>query len=224
MAQLQPVTVRTVLTRNPTMDYNVYLSTTLIPNCLCIFFFIVTTYCLGTELKFHKGRELMLRANGNILTAVLGKIIPLIGIFLIDMLIYLVFVYGYMGFPHACSSGLILLNGLLLVLAGVAFGVFIFGLLPSLRMSMSVCALWSVLSFSICGFTFPVEAMDAPIRMLSWLFPMRHYFMIYQSAVLNGNPISYVWIHYVCLFAFILLPVTVLPQLKRVFLTHTYIP
>ena len=50
-------------------------------------------------------------------------------------------------------------------------GIFTFGLMPSLRMSMSISSLWSVLGLSMCGSAFPVAGMDTPLQAMSWLFP-----------------------------------------------------
>lgn len=224
MAYLQPIVISSRLTHNPTMDYNVYLSTTLIPTCLGIFIFLVTAYSIGTELKFNKSRQWISQANGNIYLAMLGKMLPQTILFTAVTFTYIISLFGIMHFPHSCSTCLLLINGFIFVLAAQGFGIFIFGLIPSLRMSMSVCALWSVLSFSICGFTFPIEAMNPALQTISWLFPVRHYFQIYQMVALNGYPVYYAWINYVSLFFFILIPFIVIPRIKTVMLHYVYIP
>ncbi len=221
---IQPIMVSSVMVHNPTMDYNVYLSTTLIPTCLGIFIFLVTAYSIGTELKFGKSKQWLQEANGNIYVAMLGKMLPQTLLFMIITSLYIIWLFGVLQFPHSCPIWLLLLNGLIFVVAAQGFGIFIFGIIPSLRMSMSICALWSVVSFSICGFTFPVEAMDAPLRMVSWLFPVRHYFMIYQMVSLNGYPLIYAWPHYIALLVFALLPFFVLPKIKNAMLHYVYIP
>ena len=224
MANLQPITVDTRITHNPTMDYNVYLSTSMIPTCLGIFIFLITVYSLGTELKFRSGKRWMGQAKGNIWIAMTAKMLPQTFVFTAIVFAYLYGLYGVMHFPYYCSKELILFNGFLLVLACQGFGVFMFGLLPSLRMAMSLCALFSVASFSIGGFTFPVEAMDAPLQALAYLFPMRSYFMIYQMTVLNGYAPHYAQVYYLILLAFILLPLTVIPRICKVMLHYVYIP
>ena len=106
----------------------------------------------------------------------------------------------------------------------MGFGIFAFGLMPSLRMSMSVCSLWAVLSFSMAGSAFPVMGMDAPLQSLSWLFPLRHYYMSYQITVFNGFPMLEAWFHFAALAAFILLPWIVVGKIKNAMLTYVYIP
>lgn len=224
MANLQPITVDTRITHNPTMDYNVYLSTSMIPTCLGIFIFLITVYSIGTELKFNRAKRWMAQAKGNVWLAMTAKMLPQTLVFTLIVFAYLYGLYGVMHFPYYCPKWLIFFNGFLLVLAAQGFGIFMFGLLPSLRMAMSMCALFSVVSFSIGGFTFPVEAMDAPLQALAYLFPMRSYFMIYQMTVLNGYAPHYASLYYILLLAFALLPLTVIPRIRKVMLNYVYIP
>lgn len=224
MAMLQPISVSTHLINNPTMDYNVYLSTTLIPACLGIFIFLVTTYSLGTELKFGKSKQLMKLANGKMAVALTGKMIPQTIIFTFITFLYICLLFGLFHFPYSCDKALLFANGFLFVLAAQGFGIFIFGMMPSLRLSMSTCALWAVLSFSICGFTYPIEAMHPALQTLAWFFPMRHYFEIYQKVVLNGYGNHYAWMNYAALMAFALLPLTVIRRIRHAMLNYTYTP
>lgn len=221
---LQPIKLETHIIHNPTMDYNVYLSTTFIPACIGLFIFLMTAYSLGTELKWKGAKEWIDTAHKNIYVAVIGKLIPQTFLFSVVFMVYLIYAFGYLDFPYACDIWLLGISALLLILSIEGLAVFLFSFIPSLRMAMSICALWGVLSFSISGFTFPVEAMDAPLQMISWLFPLRHYFMIYQMNILNGYPIYYAWIHYLSLITFWLIPIILLPRLKKTMLTFHYMP
>lgn len=221
---LQPIKLETHIIHNPTMDYNVYLSTTFIPACIGLFIFLMTAYSLGTELKWKGAKEWIHTAHNNIYVAVIGKLIPQTFLFSVVFMVYLIYAFGYLDFPYACNIWLLGISALLLILSIEGLAVFLFSFIPSLRMAMSICALWGVLSFSISGFTFPVEAMDAPLQMVSWLFPLRHYFMIYQMNILNGYPIYYAWIHYLSLITFWLIPIILLPRLKKAMLTFHYMP
>jgi ABC-2 type transport system permease protein len=109
-------------------------------------------------------------------------------------------------------------------MAAQGFGIFAFGLMPSLRMSMSVCSLWAVLSISMAGSAFPAMGMDAALQSLAWLFPLRHYFMLYQACIFNGFPLVEVWFHFAALLGFILLPWMVASKIKNAMLTYVYIP
>ena len=221
---LQPIRIDVHQTVNPWSNYNVYLSTVFVPGTLMLFMFLISAYSLGMELKFSRGKEWLAKADGNILVAILGKFLPQAVVSLTVVFLFQWYIYGYLHFPHEGGVGSIVLLCLLQVLASIGFGIFAFGLMPSLRMSMSICSLWAVLSMSLAGSAFPIMGMDAPLQSLSWLFPLRHYYMLYQITVFNGFPLIDAWFHLVTLIAFTLLPWLVLRKIKNAMLTYVYIP
>jgi len=221
---LQPVRIDLHQIANPWSNYNVYLSTVFVPGVMMLFMFLISAYSLGMELKFSRGKEWIAKADGNILVAILGKFIPQAVVFALLIAFYEYYIYGVLRFPHEGGWGMIVLLAVLQVLASIGFGIFAFGLLPSLRMSMSVCSLWAVLSFSLAGSAFPVMGMDSPIQALTWLFPLRHYYMLYQITVFNGYPLIDAWFHFAGLVAFTIMPWPVLRKIKNAMLTYVYIP
>lgn len=221
---LQPIRLDLHQIANPYTSYNSYLTTMMVPGMLLLFIFLVSAYSLGMELKFSSSKKWLAMADNRIFVALLGKFLP-------QTLIWLIIVYGYqyyvfyvLQFPHLGSPWMLVLLGLMQVLAAQGFGIFSFGLLPSLRLSMSVCSLWAVLSFSMAGSAFPVMGMDGPLQSLSWLFPLRHYYMIYQVCVFNGFPLIDAWFHFAGLAAFMLMPWLVVGKIKNAMLNYVYIP
>ncbi len=223
-AALQPIRVDLHQIANPWTSYNAYLTTMLVPGILMLFIFLITAYSLGTELKFGTSKQWLSMTDNRILPALIGKFLPQTVIFLAMAYGYEYYVFYVLHFPHLGSPWYLVLLGLLQVLAAQGFGIFAFGLMPSLRMSMSVCSLWAVLSFSMAGSAFPVMGMDGPLQAGSWLFPLRHYYMIYQICVFNGFPLLEAWFHIAALTAFILLPWLVIRKIKNAMLTYVYIP
>lgn len=221
---LQPISIDLHPINNPEINYNVYLSTSLPPACLMLFIFLITAYSIGTELKFTRSKEWMRMAGNNIWLALTGKMLPQFLIFLTITYAYLFYVFYIMGFPHTGGLGSILLLGLLTVLSAQGFGIFTFGLTPSLRMSMSICSLWAALSFSVMGVTFPLSTMGPEIEALAWLFPMRHYFMIYQINIFNGYPLLDAWPHVAALVLFAALPLLVIYRIRKAMHEYVYIP
>ncbi len=221
---LQPIRVDLHQVANPWTNYNSYLSTVLVPGVMMLFIFLISAYSLGMELKFGRGKEWVKLADNRIVVAILGKFLPQSLIFLALILFYQFYIYGILHFPHQGDFWDILLLSLLEVFGSIGFGVFAFGLFPSLRMSMSVCSLWAVLSFSLAGSAFPVMGMDTPIQALTWLFPLRHYYMLYQITVFNGFPLINAWFHLVALVGFVLLPWFVVMKIKNAMLHYVYIP
>ena len=221
---LQPIRIDLHQIGNPWTNYNAYLTTVFVPGVMMLFMFLISAYSLGMELKFDRGKELLAKADNNIVVAILGKYLPQIMVFLVLIFFYEFYIYYVLHFPHVGGWPMILLLALLQVFGSVGFGIFAFGLMPSLRMSMSVCSLWAVLSFSLAGSAFPVMGMDTPIQALTWLFPLRHYYMLYQITVFNGYPLIDAWFHLVALVGFTLLPWFVMHKIKNALLTYVYIP
>ena len=223
-AFLQPIRIDLHQIGNPWTNYNAYLTTVFVPGVMMLFMFLISAYSLGMELKFDRGKELLAKADNNIVVAILGKYLPQIMVFLVLIFFYEFYIYYVLHFPHVGGWPMILLLALLQVFGSIGFGIFAFGLMPSLRMSMSVCSLWAVLSFSLAGSAFPVMGMDTPIQALTWLFPLRHYYMLYQITVFNGYPLIDAWFHLVALVGFTLLPWFVMHKIKNALLTYVYIP
>ena len=223
-AALQAVTIDAHMIANPQGSYNYTLTTVFVPGILMLFMALLSAYALGMEMKFDTGKEWLSRADGNILVAILGKYSVHALVFLLVIFTYQYYIFNVLHFPRLGGVWNIVRLTLLQVAASIGFGIFAFGLMPSLRMSMSISSLWMVLGISMCGSAFPVAGMDPPLQAMSWLFPLRHYWMIYQATVLNGFPVIDVWFHLVALVAFTLLPWFVLRKVKNAMLNYVYIP
>lgn len=223
MTFLQPITLDVHPLNNPWINYNQYLSTMLVPATFLLFIMLLTAYSLGSEIKTQRGKELMERSGDNILIAIIGKLLPQTLLFVGMMFIYQFYMYEVLGFVHKGGLGLILTDALLAVLAAQGFATFVFSIMPSMRLAMSVCSLWGVLSYSLVGTAFPIFAMDAPIQTLSFLFPMRHYWLIYSLNIFNGYPIETTWINFAMLIIFIVLPLPFLWKTRRAFYNFVYL-
>lgn len=223
-AVLQPIKIDLHQLTNPWSSYNIYITTVMVPGIIMLFIFLISTYSLGTELKFNTSKQWLQMAGNNMTIAMLGKFLPQTIIWLAIVFGYQWYVFFHLGFPHLGSPWMLVLLGLMQVLASQGFGIFAFGLMPSLRMSMSISSLWAVLSISMAGSAFPVMGMDSPLQSMSWLFPLRHYYMIYQICVFNGYPLIEGWFHFAAMAALMLMPWLVIKKIKNAMLTYVYIP
>lgn len=196
---LQPIAIDLHSIGNPWGSYNVFLSSMLVPACFLLFIFLMTPFTFGTELKFQTSKEFMQVAGDNPIVAVIGKLLPSTLIYLIVMYGLMAYLYWYLGFPAPGGFWRMALLGILAVIGTQGVSLTIFGLCPTLRTGMSLCSLMGVLSFSMVGSAFPVFAMDAPLQALSWLFPLRHYYIIFQLCIFNTYPLSSAHWHIVAL-------------------------
>ena len=222
MAVLQPIKMEMHAVNNPGLNYSVYLSNTLLPGILMLLIMQVTIYTIYVEMKEETAKEWMAMAGNDIVKALMGKLIPQMIIWSVMALLCLFLLYGWWKFPLNSGIWPMILNMFLLINVSMAFGVFFCGAVPSMRWALSLATLWGVLSFPISGFSFPQMAFPAPLRGLSWLFPLRHYFLIYVDQALNGLPMYYSWVNWAVQIAFLALPLMVLGRLRKFMLEYHY--
>lgn len=224
MAFLQPIVIDTHPLNNPWLNYSVYLNNTFAPGVLMLLIFMITVYSIGVEIKERTAREWLRMGRNSIWISLAGKLLPHTLIFFLMGALYNAILYGFLGFP--CHSGILpmLFATLCLVLASQGMGILMIGTLPTLRLGLSFASLWGVLSFSMCGLSFPAMAMHPVLQALANLFPLRHYFLIYVDQALNGYPMIYSWTNYVALLLFIMLPFLIAPRLKGALVYYKYVP
>lgn len=224
MARIQPIVIHTHGLGNPWLNYSVYLNNCFLPGMMQLLIFMMTVYSIGIEIKEGTSRQWLSRGGNSLTISLLGKLVPQTLLWCVTGFFMLSALYGWGHFPLQSGFWPMALAMFLLIIASQAVGVFMISILPTLRMGLSFASLFGMLSFSICGFSFPVQAMYAPIHALAYLFPMRHYFQIYIAQALNGAPLYYSWWHYVALMCFLLLPVLNARNLHRELLHFKYIP
>lgn len=222
MGFLQPIQIDKRPLGNPWLNYSVYLNNTICPAVLMLLIMLVTSFSIHSELKDDTAKEWLMLSGDNIYLAVLGKLLPQTLIYSVVMCTCHVWLYGHLNFPLNSGIFPMLLAGILLILAAQGFAVFMCSCIPSLRWSLSLCTLWGVLSFPISGFSFPVMAMPAPLQSLSYLFPLRHYFLIYVDQALNGLPMHYSAPFYLALLGFAVFPLLFLRLLRYTALHYEY--
>jgi ABC-2 type transport system permease protein len=221
---LQPVTTQQHPMGNPWLNYSIYLTNSFEPCVLQLMIFLVTVFSLLQEIKTGNSSRWLANAGGSIVTAVSGKLIPQFIIFSVVGIAIQSFIYRYSGFPLNCNPWEMIVAMMLFVAASQAFALFIACVLPNLRLALSVLSLMGILSFSVAGFSFPVEDMYPAIGVFAYILPIRYYFLIYINNALNGYDIFFCRWEYIILILFQLLPLTMLWNLKKYSRNPVYIP
>ncbi len=224
MAFLQPVAVDAHPIGNPSLNYNVYLSNILIPGMLSLMIFFVTVFSIGQEIKESHGRAMLVHTRGVAWKALYGKLTAQAALFLPVAWALGAYLYGYLHFP--CQCGWLTMLGVLslFVFASQGMGVLMICALPNPRFGLSFASLWGVLSFSICGMSFPAMAMHPMLHGVSYLFPLRHYYLLYVNCALDGWSLSTAWQFWGALIAFALLPLLFSTRFKTIVTKIQYMP
>lgn len=222
MGMIRPVDVDVHQIGNVGTNYNYYLSSVLLPGVLEMIVIIVLIYSLGAELKYGTSRHLLQTSGNSIVTALAGKLLVWTLTFSAIGLILILLLFHRLHFPLAGSIWNMFLGIFLMIFASEAIAIFILEMLPVPRLALSIGALYSVLGFSLSGFTLPIEAMPPYIQGLAAAFPLRHYYLFYVQEAIFGAGFAGWWKQVIYLLIFILLPPIGLVRLKKAYIHQNF--
>lgn len=222
MPVLQPISIEAHVIGNPMLNYSVYLNNVLTPGILFLILAMFTISALGSEVKSGTGRQLLDLSGGSIVKAVFGKLLPYTALFLILSLFFMSVLYGYNHFPLHSGFWPMCAAYLCLILSAQGFGLILLAVFPNYRLALSSASLLGMISFSITGFSFASMAMSPILYGLSFLFPLRHFFLIYVDQALNGIPLGYSAYHYSALLGFFLVGLLLMGRIRRFLYENVY--
>lgn len=205
MGLIQPVAFETRNISNPWINYGIYLMTTLIPAVIAFIALMHTGYAIAKERRQKSVRRWMQKAKGNALYALIGKMLPYTLWYTTLALIANLIMFGFLDFPMQGSWMLMVASTVLLIFAAQCAGAFISSCITDPSLAMSVCTLYSAMSFSLSGFSYPIESMPPLFQSFCWLYPIRHYFLNYRTIAVYGNGFGECWMQFAALVAFGLL-------------------
>ena len=207
---------------NPSLDYSVYLSQPFFFVLFQILILLTTVYAVGIEIKFRTADEWLSVAKGNMVTAVLGKLLPYTIIYILIGWLANYVMFGILHIPFQGSWGLMSMLTALFVVATQALGLFLFSLFPAISLIISIVSMVGSLGATLSGVTFPVPNMYPLVRDASYLFPVRHFTEMMQNMLYGSGGFTQLWPSAMFLCIFPLLAFSLLPHLKRAIESHKY--
>lgn len=215
MGIIQPITIDSHKIGNPMANYSSYLLTTLLPGIMGLQVLLLTIYIIGSEMKRGTSYDWLATAGDNMTVALLGKLLPYtIWFLLLQEIGMLVLFVGYK-FPLHGSFLTLVVSSLLYVVAMQGMGVALMALIPELRMAISFGTFLGMWGFSLSGFTYPATNMFGAVQAITYLFPLRHFYLIYVNEAIFGGGFWQSVPYMVFLLLFVLLPVPVMNTLHR---------
>ena len=220
MGRIQPIVLDQHQIGNVTTNYGVYLNNVILPGILEMIVILLIIYAVGQELKYGTSKHLLKKTRGNMEIAMLGKLIPYTLIFLVLGFSLVFFLYHWMHYPMAGSIWHMGIAITALVLASEAAALFIISMVPTLRLAISVGAIYSILGLTMAGFTLPLDGMPEVIRPLANIFPLRHYYLFYVQEGIYGAGFAAWWPYLIYMLVFLFLPALGFKRLRH---AYTYL-
>lgn len=201
MRIIQPVEFDAHLISNPTANYQPYVLTSILPGIVAYIALLFSVFKMTSEQKEKTAHEWVGSAGGNLTVAVLAKLLPYTLWFTLLGVVGNLLFFGPCHYPLVGSFGWIVLDMFLLVVAAQGMGVLIASLIPEMHLAVSVSAIYGALSFSMSGFSYPVDSMVPALQAFSNLFPLRHYYLVYAKVAHFGCGLGQCWPHFCMLLA-----------------------
>jgi ABC-2 type transport system permease protein len=175
---------------NPALNYAQFLLRAILPTVLHVITAIAAGYAVGSEFSRRSRRAWLRAAGGSLLTALVGKLAPLFGIFMIMMVVEAGIIHGLYEVPFRGDSVLMGAAACLLVIAYLSLGSLLQLLVRNLATGMSLIAIFCNPAFGFAGVGFPVLAMGSFARFWGALLPLRWYIQILFDQAVRGLPPS----------------------------------
>lgn len=138
-----------------------------------ILILLTTVYAIGIEIKFRTVTDWLVAAKGNMVTAILGKLLPYTIIYILIGWLANYVMFGILHIPFQGSWWLMNIMTMLFIIATQSLGLFLFSLFPAISLIISIVSMVGSLGATLSGVTFPVPNMYPLVRDASYLFPVR---------------------------------------------------
>lgn len=222
MAQIMPIGFSTYGLFNPWLNYAYYVAPCFLAMLLIIAAMLSAIYAVGTELRYGTSVKWLRAANGSLVGAVIGKLVPITLVMWLLVLGAGTLIFGVWGAPMQGSWVVLIVGVVTLIMAYQAVALFIVALTASFRLSLSLGGGYSVLAFTFSGVTFPTIAMLSAVQPFTMLFPYTYFMRLYIDQAVRGSAWWLSMPDIAAMLLFCLLPLLVLGRLRRVAVTRKF--
>jgi ABC-2 type transport system permease protein len=183
-----PLVVEQYVLTNPALNYAQFLLRAILPTVLHVVIAIAGGYAVGSEFGARDMRTWLEAAGGDPVTALIGKLAPYFGIFILLMIVGALTIHDAFQIPFRGDSALIGVAGCLFVAAYLFVGTLFQLLARNLAFGLSLTGIFCSPAFGFAGVGFPVLAMNDFARAWGGLLPMRWYMQVLSDQAARGVP------------------------------------
>lgn len=187
------IDVRARMRYNPTLrSVNLF-----VPGLIALILTLVTSLMTALSLSREKERgtmELLLVSPLRPWQIIVGKVIPYLGLALVNVVSVLLAARFVFLVPFAGSYWLLMGASVLFALVSLALGVLIAALTSS-QLAATLAALGGTLlpSTMLSGLIFPIASMPEPLQWVTTIVPARWFVEIIRGVMLQGTGVDVVW-------------------------------
>lgn len=168
-----------------------------VPGLIALILTLVTALMTALSLSREKERgsfEILLVSPLHPWQIILGKVLPYLGLAMINVVSVLIAAWIVFDVPLRGSIALLLSASVLFALVSLSLGVLIAAVTSS-QMAATLAALMGTMmpSTMLSGLIFPIDSMPLPLRVISSIVPARWFIDIVRGVMLKGVGFFDVW-------------------------------
>ncbi|MDY0339616.1 MAG: ABC transporter permease [Coriobacteriia bacterium] len=133
---------------------------------------------------------------------VIGKVVPYVGIAIIQTLSVMVVGVLWFQVPFYGTAWIMALGLLLFLFTGIGQGLIISMISNTRHQAQQTTMFILIPTMVLSGFIFPIESMPAAIQPLTYFIPMRYILVIARSNAMKGAGMSALWPQFVAMAVF----------------------
>ena len=175
---------------NPALNFAQFLLRAVLPTVLHVVTAIAGGYAVGSEFSQRSKRAWMRAAGDRPLVALIGKLMPLFGVFIVMMVVDAAIIHGLYGVGFRGDPLLVAAAACLLLIAYLSFGALLVLLTQALPTGLSLIAIFCNPAFGFAGVGFPVTAMGTFPQAWGSILPLRWYLQVLFDQAARGLPPS----------------------------------
>jgi len=131
----------------------------------------------------------------------LGKLLPILGVGIIHLSIFVSLSLLHFGVPFRGSALALALAALLFLLAALAVGLLISAVSRTQQEAFMLMVLTVLPAVVLSGFLSPIESIPSWLRWVTYANPIRHFLEIVRGVFLKGTGLRELWFQYATLAA-----------------------
>ena len=173
---------------NPALNYAQFLLRAILPTVLHVITAIAAAYAVGSEFSSRSMAAWLRAAGGSPLAALIGKLLPLFGVFVLLMVVVAAIIHSVFHVPFRGNSLIMGAAACLLIIGYLAMGALFTLLTRDLALGLSVTAIFCSPAFGFAGVGFPILAMNDFAHAWGSVLPLRWYIEILFDQAVRGLP------------------------------------
>ncbi len=198
------INLRTDIAFNPALNYSNFMIPALLYAIIQQVLMVALAFTFVEEREKGNLPELLNKTHHHTIALILGKSLPYV---LLNFIMSVLFTYTllpFFGLAPQSSFGIIVLTSLIFITAITSWGLWISTFFKTTTAAMIALMFYSMPTFLFSGVSWPLTAMNLPIKIVRFFFPSTYFLTDIRIMVLAQTPFKYFVSRYFIMILFTL--------------------